>query len=70
MIERRLPGWAVSASSVPHPLAARMLAGALVESIDWWLDRPGAATPAEMDGAFHRLAMGLIQARQGAAQRS
>jgi AcrR family transcriptional regulator len=42
------------------PLLARMLAGALVESARWWLDRPRAATPAEVDAAFHELARGVL----------
>ena len=55
IIERRL-GRAPAPSAIARPLLARMLAGALVEAIGWWLDRPHAATPAEMDAAFHELA--------------
>jgi hypothetical protein len=43
-----------------------MLAGALVESVRWWQDHPGAATPAEIDAAFHQLARGVLQRRVGA----
>jgi hypothetical protein len=38
-----------------------MLAGALVESVRWWQDHPGAATPAEVDAAFHQLARGVVR---------
>lgn len=46
-----------------HDLLAHMLAGALVESVRWWLDRPEVATPAEVDIAFHELARGVLQRR-------
>ena len=62
LVERRMPAWAGAAVPVAQPsLVARMLAGALVESMQWWLDRPAAATPAEMDAAFHALARGMLR---------
>jgi AcrR family transcriptional regulator len=68
MIERRLERWTAGpAGAAPAPpgvapaLLARMLAGALVESVRWWQDRPAAATPAEVDAAFHELARGMLR---------
>jgi AcrR family transcriptional regulator len=55
IIARRLPQGAVDAR-LPRQLAARMLAGALAEAVQWWLDHPASATPAQVDAAFHRLA--------------
>jgi hypothetical protein len=43
------------------PLLARMLAGALVGSVQWWQDHPAVATPAEVDAAFHELARGVLR---------
>lgn len=40
-------------------LSSRMLAGALIESIQWWLDHPGSVDPAQLDMAFHSLARSL-----------
>lgn len=60
-IERRIESSAGVSSGIPRPLAARMLAGALVETIRWWQDHPSAATPAEMDAAFHELARGVLR---------
>jgi len=40
-------------------LGARMLAAALVESIDWWFDHETIAA-AEIDSAFHHMARTLI----------
>jgi len=59
IIQRRLeqkPG-----SGLSPQLVARMLSGALVESMDWWQDHPDAASPVQMDAAFHRLAAGLAR---------
>ena len=53
MIERRL---GAQTRAAPRPLVARMLAGALAESVAWWLDHQNAATPAQVDSAFHDLA--------------
>ena len=61
LIERRLAAWPGVAPAVARPLAARMLAGALVETIRWWQEHPAAATPAEVDAAFHELARGLLR---------
>ena len=61
LIERRLAAWPGVAPAVARPLAARMLAGALVETIRWWEEHPASATPAELDAAFHQLARGLLR---------
>lgn len=69
IIARRLGRWAEAAggvpagalAGVPRPLLARMLAGALVESVAWWQDHPGAATPGDVDVAFHELARGVLR---------
>jgi AcrR family transcriptional regulator len=77
MIAHRLDAWSAGALEAgpsgarapvapPTALLAPMLAGALVESVRWWQDHPGAATPAEVDVAFHQLARGVLQ-RRGAA---
>ena len=64
-IERRLPAHrAVAGTS--HKLAARMLAGALMESIAWWQERRDSATPAQVDAAFHQLAEGLLSRKPSA----
>lgn len=69
MIERRLAEWAGvepdAGAPMPRPLVARMLAGALMEAIDWWLARPSAATPEAMDVAFHELARGALRTLHG-----
>ena len=44
---------------VERRLAARMLAAALIESIDWWFDH-GAIAAGEIDLAFHQMARTLI----------
>jgi AcrR family transcriptional regulator len=62
-IERRIAGAAANATGVPPRLVARMLAGALLEAIEWWLDHRESATPAEMDRAFHALAWRVLGAR-------
>jgi AcrR family transcriptional regulator len=60
-IERRIGRSVGTASEIRRPLLARMLAGALMEAIGWWQDHPSAATPAEMDAAFHELARGVLR---------
>jgi hypothetical protein len=44
---------------VERRLAARMLAAALIESIDWWFDHETIAAD-EIDVAFHQMARTLI----------
>lgn len=76
LIERRLARWVGGGvvggepaagvdrpPAVPRPLLARMLAGALVESLEWWQDHSAhpAATPAAIDAAFHELARGVLR---------
>ena len=46
-------------TTVQPRLAARMLAAALIESIDWWFDHESIAA-AEIDTAFHLLARTVI----------
>ena len=46
-------------TTVQQRLAARMLAAALVESIDWWFDHESISA-AEIDTAFHLLARTVI----------
>lgn len=76
MIARRLDAWSAAApgagpSGAPEPVApptallAPMLGGALVASVRWWHDHPGAATPGEVDAAFHYLARGVLRRREG-----
>jgi AcrR family transcriptional regulator len=60
-IGRRLNGAGVRG----HDLAARMLAGALVESLRWW-ESHRTVRPEEMDVAFHRLARGVTFLATGA----
>lgn len=57
-IEARLPSAAGTGGA--RQLVARMLAGALMESITWWQERPDQATPEQMDTAFHELARGML----------
>jgi AcrR family transcriptional regulator len=77
VIARRLDSWSADVpdawrpggpgpAAPPPALLAPMLAGALVESVRWWQDHPGAATPAEVDAAFHQLARGVLRRRAGA----
>ena len=61
IIERRIERMGTVTSGIPRALAARMLAGALVEAIEWWLAHAGTATAAEMDAAFHELARGVLR---------
>ena len=57
-IERRLPR-ATATGTHSRQLVSRMLAGALMESITWWREHPGSATPLQMDNAFHEIARGI-----------
>lgn len=56
IIERRIEGSPDLTPGIPRALAARMLAGALMEMLKWWHDHPSASTPARLDVAFHELA--------------
>jgi AcrR family transcriptional regulator len=47
-------------TTVQPKLAARMLAAALIESIDWWFDHESIPA-AEIDTAFHSLARTVIR---------
>ncbi len=49
-------------TTVQPRLAARMLAAALIESMDWWFDHESIAA-AEIDTAFHLLARTVIANR-------
>lgn len=69
IIERRLQNRTVPAD-VPKQLIARMLAGALMQSLEWWTDHPASATPARMDAAFHELARGYLQVTPSASART
>lgn len=61
MIERRIE----PAPGVPVSLTARMLAGAFLEMVKWWHEHPGAATPAQVDAAFHDMARRVLQPARG-----
>lgn len=63
IIERRLPvgSDAVSPGGPPRALVARMLAGALMEAIEWWREHPASSTPAQVDAAFHEMARGVVR---------
>lgn len=57
IIEKQLRARAkAERSRTQHALAARMLAGAMIESIQWWLDHPSESSPQQLDAAFHQLA--------------
>lgn len=60
MIERGMTPMPGSARAVPRALVARMLAGALMEMIRWWLEHRGSATVEEMDRTFHALARSTL----------
>jgi hypothetical protein len=49
-------------TTVQPKLAARMLAAALIESMDWWFDHESIAA-AEIDTTFHSLARTVIAKR-------
>ena len=59
MVERRLPPLAGEGDD--RRLLARMLAGACMESVRWWLDRP-QQDPSALDARFHTFAARLLQA--------
>ena len=58
IIECRIRDLNLSTTVQPR-LAARMLAAALIESMDWWFDHESIAA-AEIDTAFHLLAQTVI----------
>ncbi|MBY0488752.1 MAG: TetR/AcrR family transcriptional regulator [Gemmatimonadaceae bacterium] len=58
-IERRLPRIGAR-PSLPPRLAARMLAGALLEMMLWWLDHPERSTPPILDREFHTMAQRML----------
>ena len=61
IIESRIRDLNLSTTVQPR-LAARMLAAALIESIDWWFDHESISA-AEIDTAFHLLARTVIANR-------
>ena len=61
IIECRIRDLNLSTTVQPR-LAARMLAAALIESMDWWFDHESIAA-AEIDTAFHLLARTVIANR-------
>lgn len=46
--------------ALPTQVTARMLAGALMEMMEWWMNHQSRATPAAMDDEFHRMAARVI----------
>jgi hypothetical protein len=58
IIECRIRDLNLSTTVQPR-LAARMLAAALIESMDWWFDHESIAA-VEIDTAFHLLARTVI----------
>ncbi len=62
LVERRMP-LIGARPSVPSRLAARMLAGALMEMTQWWLDHMDRSTPAVLDQEFHTMARRMLAAR-------
>lgn len=61
IIERRLASWDDVQPTISRRLAARMLAGALLEMLRWAEDHPSVAGPEDMDRAFHELARGVLR---------
>ena|SRR2546423_1132400 len=56
IIERRIRAIPGSSPVVPASLVARMLAGALMEMVEWCGERRASTTPVKMDAMFHILA--------------
>ena len=67
IIESRIRDLQLSTTVRPR-LAARMLAAALIESIDWWVDHE-SVDATEIDTAFHLLARTLITSNGVSARR-
>lgn len=63
IIERRLAAWPDLEPGISRPLAARMLAGALIELIRWSWEHPSRATAETLDATFHQLARGTLRGR-------
>ena len=61
IIERRLSAWPLVEPDLPRPLVARMLAGALLEMVRWYQERPARANPQQVDTAFHLFARGVVR---------
>ena len=61
MIERGMTPVPGTTPAVPRGLVARMLAGALMEMMRWWLGHRGTSTPGQMDETFHALARMTLQ---------
>jgi AcrR family transcriptional regulator len=62
IIGRRLPDRTRGGARIPRVLAAKMLAGALIEMVEWWRSHPTSSTPTEMDRIFHDLARAFVGA--------
>ena len=60
MIERRIVPLNGESQLVPAALVSRMLAGAYLEMLKWWLDHPGSSTPAALDATFHDVARATL----------
>ena len=71
MIERRLKLRAspLDGSPLPPALAGRFCAGALIETLKWWLDRDDRPTPERMDAIYHELVRRALSGRPQAAGR-
>ena len=55
MIERRVHRFGGVDVRLPAAAAARFCAGALIETMKWWLDRDVRPSPREMDEAYHAM---------------
>jgi AcrR family transcriptional regulator len=62
-LTRRLPPG--SAPTVPLPVVAQHVAGALVTLFQWWLDREMPETPEQLDGYFLHLIRPTVRAAMG-----
>jgi AcrR family transcriptional regulator len=63
MIERRIVLTSADANgdAMPRALASRVLAGALIEMLKWWLDRDPGFSPEQMDRMFHDLVRNTLR---------
>lgn len=55
MIERRFQLFGERRLRLPAAASARFCAGALIETLKWWLDRDARPSPREMDEAYHAM---------------